>query len=62
MSESTITIANGKIYINGALVNGEDIEIRPKSETDLKNMQSKINNKFYAGGVKLKLVKSWKHP
>ena len=57
-TEVTVRILDGKFSVNGEIVNFNEIEIRPKTETDLKNMQTKINDKTYFGGVKLKLVKN----
>ena len=57
-TEITIKLSNGKIIIDGKTLNNNEIEIRPKNETDLKNMKTNINGKIYFGGVKLKVIKN----
>ena len=48
-----LTLSGGKIFINGDSIDGDIIEIRPKDERELRNMQTTINDKTYFGGLKI---------
>ena len=48
-----LSLSGGKIFINGDSIDGDIIEIRPKDERELRNMQTTINDKTYFGGLKV---------
>ena len=50
--------ANNEVKINGESTGSSEVELRPKTETELRNMQTKINGKPYFGGLKLIAVKN----
>ena len=48
-----ISISGGKLQINGNVTESRELEIRPRVDTELKNMRTSINGKTYFGGVKI---------
>ena len=54
----TFSAVNNEVKINGESTDSSEIELRPQLETELRNMQTKINGKPYFGGLKLIAVKN----
>ena len=54
----TFSAANNEVKINGESTSSSEVELRPKSETELRSMQTKINGKPYFGGLKLIAIKN----
>lgn len=57
-TEITFSAANNIVKINGESTGNAEIELRPQTETDLRNMQTKINGQPYFGGLKLIAIKN----
>ena len=52
-TEIVISNVGNRIHVNGHSINCSEMELRPRNEKELKDMQTQINGKMYRGGVKV---------